>query len=225
MLTILSAAIAPALALLTFFYLKDRLEPEPLGMVLRTFLYGALLVFPIMFIQYALKAEGVSTHPLVYSFFTIGFMEEFFKWFIFLYTAFQHTEMDSVYDGIIYGVSISLGFATVENVLYLFAHGVDYAFTRALFPVSSHALFGVLMGYYLGRAKFGSRHPRLRVFGAMLVPFLLHGLYDYILLAVTFNWVYVQAPFMIILWIIGLRKVRAAIRHPIEQIQMKESGS
>ncbi len=218
MLTILSAAIAPALALLTFFYLKDRLEPEPLSMVLRTFLYGALLVFPIMFIQYAMKAEGMSTNSIFYSFFTVGFMEEFFKWFIFLYTAFRHTEMDSVYDGIIYGVSISLGFATVENVLYLFAHGVDYAFTRALFPVSSHALFGVLMGYYLGRAKFGSYHPRLRIFAAMLIPFLLHGLYDYILVIVTFNWIYILVPFMIILWIIGLRKVRSAIQHPIEQI-------
>jgi protease PrsW len=219
MLTILSAAIAPALALLTFFYLKDRLEPEPLSMVLRTFLYGALLVFPIMFIQYALQAEGVGTHPIVYSFFTIGFLEEFFKWFIFLYTAFRHTEMDSVYDGIIYGVSISLGFATVENVLYLFAHGVDYAFTRALFPVSSHALFGVLMGYYLGRAKFGSKHPRLRIAAAMLIPFLLHGFYDYILVVVQFHWIYIQVPFMIILWTIGLRKVRAATNHPIKNIQ------
>ncbi|WP_077308940.1 glutamic-type intramembrane protease PrsW [Terribacillus halophilus] len=219
MLTILSAAIAPALALLTFFYLKDRLEPEPLSMVLRTFLYGALLVFPIMFIQYALQAEGIGTHPIIYSFFTIGFLEEFFKWFIFLYTAFRHTEMDSVYDGIIYGVSISLGFAAVENVLYLFAHGVDYAFTRALFPVSSHALFGVLMGYYLGRAKFGSRHPRLRIIAAMLIPFLLHGFYDYILVVVQFHWIYIQVPFMIILWTIGLRKVRAATNHPIEKIQ------
>ncbi|SNZ10406.1 Membrane proteinase PrsW, cleaves anti-sigma factor RsiW, M82 family [Terribacillus aidingensis] len=219
MLTILSAAIAPALALLTFFYLKDRLEPEPLSMVLRTFLYGALLVFPIMFIQYALQAEGIGTPPIVYSFFTIGFLEEFFKWFIFLYTAFRHTEMDSVYDGIIYGVSISLGFATVENVLYLFAHGVDYAFTRALFPVSSHALFGVLMGYYLGRAKFGSKHPRLRIAAAMLIPFLLHGFYDYILVVVQFHWIYIQVPFMIILWTIGLRKVRAATNHPIENIQ------
>ncbi|MGC7950656.1 PrsW family glutamic-type intramembrane protease, partial [Bacillus sp. II_CA] len=67
---------------------------------------------------------------------------------------YNHVEFDDPYDGILYGASISLGFATIENVLYLLSFGLDTAFMRALLPVSSHALFGVVMGYYYGRAKF-----------------------------------------------------------------------
>ena len=81
-------------------------------------------------------------------------IEEFFKWLILLLAIYRHVEFEDAYDGILYGASVSLGFATVENILYLFTYGTDIAFMRALFPVSSHALFGVVMGYYIGRAKF-----------------------------------------------------------------------
>ena len=63
-------------------------------------------------------------------------------------------EFDEHYDGIVYGAAVSLGFATVENILYLFANGLESALGRAILPVSSHALFGVIMGYYLGKQSF-----------------------------------------------------------------------
>ncbi|CQR46711.1 Protease PrsW [Paraliobacillus sp. PM-2] len=210
MLALLSSGIAPAVALMTFFYLKDRFNTEPILPIVQSFVYGALLVFPIMFIQYAFTTEGIDQDFFISSFILTGFLEEFFKWFIFVYTVYKFTTFNSFYDGIIYGVAISLGFATVENILYLVAHGIEYAFARAFFPVSSHALFGVVMGYYLGKARFNPVKPRLMMFFALLFPFLLHGFYDYILQTSDGNWIYILTPFMILLWLNAIKKVKQA---------------
>ncbi|WP_163969877.1 glutamic-type intramembrane protease PrsW [Oceanobacillus halotolerans] len=209
MFSILSAGIAPTFALMAFFYLKDRFS-EPIGLTLKMFILGALLVFPIMFIQYTFAAEGFSNNAFIYSFLVVALSEEFFKWFIFLYFIYHHTEFDEHYDGIVYAVAISLGFATIENFLYILTNGVEYAFTRALFPVSSHALFGVIMGFYFGKSKVGVQLKKWNLFLAFSLPYVLHGLYDYILLTVTSRWLLLLIPFMIALWLLGLRSVKVA---------------
>ncbi|PAV29517.1 PrsW family intramembrane metalloprotease [Virgibacillus profundi] len=209
MFSILSVGIAPAFALMSFFYLKDRYT-EPLPLIIRTFLFGTILVFPIMFIQYAFSVEGLSNNNFVDSFLLIALTEEFFKWFIFLYAIYHHSEFDAHYDGIVYAVAISLGFATVENVLYLFTNGIEYAFSRALFPVSSHALFAVIMGYYFGKAKTSKSHKKRNIALAFILPYLLHGTYNYILKTVTSNWLFLLIPFMIALWVFALHRVKAA---------------
>lgn len=214
MLAILSAGIAPVFALLSYFYLKDRFS-EPFSLVVKTFISGAALVFPIMFIQYALHAENFSDSNFIQSFLLIGLSEEFFKWFIFIYVIYNHTEFDAHYDGIIYAVSISLGFATVENILYLITNGIEYAFSRALFPVSSHALFGVIMGYYFGKAKVNKNYKKWNVTLAFILPFLLHGSYNFILKTVTSDWLVLLTPFMIILWVVCLNRMKSA-NNPIQ---------
>lgn len=220
MLAILSAGIAPTFALMSFIYLKDRFT-EPFSLILKTFILGALLVFPIMFIQYALTIENVSGNNFIQSFLEVGFIEEFFKWFIFMYVIYHHTEFDAHYDGIVYAVSISLGFATVENFLYLLTNGIEYAFTRALFPVSSHALFGVIMGYHFGKAKVNSSYKKWNIALALVLPFILHSSYNYILKSITSNWLTLLIPFMIVLWIIGLRRVKAANQSTMEDMVQK----
>ncbi|MBA4537344.1 intramembrane metalloprotease PrsW [Bacillus aquiflavi] len=209
MLVILSAGIAPGLALLSYFYLKDEYDSEPVLMVFKTFLFGALLVFPIMFIQYVLEVEGYTYISFVDAFLSSSLLEEFFKWFILIYTIYHHVSFDEPYDGIVYGASVSLGFATVESILYLIAHGLEHAIGRALLPVSSHALFGVIMGYYLGKGKFSPSLKRKWLTYSFIIPFLFHGMYDYILLTQK-NWLVYMVPFMIFLWWMGLRKVKKA---------------
>ena len=210
MLVILSAGIAPGLALLSYFYLRDQYEAEPVTLVFKTFMYGALITFPIMFLQYVLEVEGIIDSNWSTAFISSGFLEEFFKWFILMFAIFQHVDFNEPYDGIVYGASVSLGFATVENILYLIANGVEHAFGRAILPVSSHALFGVIMGYYLGKAKFSSSEERHKwLFLAISVPILLHGTYNYIFLAEK-NWIYFMVPFMFFLWWLGLKKVKSA---------------
>lgn len=208
MLTIISAGIAPGVALLSYFYLKDEYETEPLSLVLRTFLFGAILVFPIMFIQHVFDAEGIVTTKFARAFFASGLLEEFVKWFVVYFFIFDHQEFDEPYDGIVYSASVSLGFATIENILYLLANGVEVAVTRAVLPVSSHALFAVMMGFYLGKAKFHGRKRRYLCFSFFL-PFFLHGMYDFILLTQE-KWGYYMLPFMLFLWWLALRKVKQA---------------
>src|SRR5690606_27848655 len=105
-----------------------------------------------MFIQFVLQVKGLMIYGCLYALFSESIMEEFFKWFILFIAIYKHADFDEPYDGIVYGTSISLGFATVENILFLTANGIEFAIGRALLPVSSHAIFGVLMGYYLGKA-------------------------------------------------------------------------
>lgn len=210
MIPILSAGIAPGLALLVFFYLRDRYETEPISMVAKAFLYGIVVTFPVMFFQYVLMEEKVVDEGFIQVFCAIAIPEEFMKWFILYFLIYSHTHFDEPYDGIVYATSVSLGFATAENVLYLIAHGVEYAFVRALLPVSSHALFGAIMGYYISRAKFGDRRLEKKMLAlAFFVPFLLHGLFDYILV-IESTWIYYMVPFMLFLWWFAMQKVKKA---------------
>ena len=209
MLGILSAGIAPGLALLCYFYLKDQFGVEPISLVIRTFFFGALLVFPIMFIQYVLDTERIISSGIGDAFISTSLIEEFFKWSLVYYMAYLHCHFDEPYDGIVYGSSVSLGFATTENILYLIGNGLEFAIGRALLPVSSHAMFGVIMGYYLGKAKFSSKDKRKWLLLSFFIPFLLHGIYDYILYLQS-TWIYVMLPFMVFLWWLGLRKVKKA---------------
>ena len=209
MLNIVTAGVAPGLALLIYFYLKDQYNTEPISVVLKAFIYGALIVIPVMFLQYVLDAEGILMANWADAFLAKGLIEELLKWGIFLLLIYGHVEFDEPYDGIVYGVAISLGFATFENILYLFTNGVEYAWGRAIFPVSSHGLFGVIMGFYFGKAKF-SKEKRLKYMAvALIIPFLLHGLFNYILM-MEVNWYVYLIPFMFFLWGLGLWKVKKA---------------
>lgn len=218
MFILLSAAIAPALALLCYFYLRNQMSTEPRKTLVQSFIFGALLTFPIMFIQYVLEEEGVFINGFFSTVIFSSAIEEFFKWLVILVLIFKHIEFDDPYDGVLYGVATSLGFATVENILFLLTFGIDTAFVRALLPVSSHALFGVVMGYYYGKSKFANDDNSTQYLVlAFIGPFILHFIYNSIL---TFDgyFVYLIAPFMLFLWWLALKKVKLAHEHLIQHL-------
>ncbi|MDT8860040.1 glutamic-type intramembrane protease PrsW [Alkalihalobacillus sp. MEB130] len=210
MFALVTAAVAPGMALLSYFYLRNHYSTNAVSLVFRTFLIGVLLVFPVMVLQYAFTAEGYLTHPVAKAFILYGFVEEFFKWLLLWLFAYQHATFARRYDGIVYGVSLSLGFATLENVIYLIANGLETAFGRALLPVSSHALYGVIMGYYMGRAKVEVEKRRQHLTMSLLLPILLHGVYDFILLFFGMYFLIGLIPFMFFLWWVALKKVKRA---------------
>ncbi|WLR46729.1 glutamic-type intramembrane protease PrsW [Halobacillus litoralis] len=212
-MAILTAAISPAVAIMTFIYLSKRIELEPLPLIIRMFIIGVIMVFPIMFIQYAFETENVFHSSFLKSFFLAGLLEEFFKWFFLLFVAYRHSDFDHHYDGIIYGVAISLGFATIENIIYIFQNGIEIAILRAVFPVSSHALFGIIMGFYMGKAKFRTKRSNWCLALGLAIPVGLHVMYDYIITVKEMTWMYWITPFMIILWLIGFRKIKIANQH------------
>lgn len=220
-LPIFLAAIAPGLSLLAYFYLKDRYQVEPIRLVMKMFLYGALLVFPVMVLQSELIKELGKGSDFTFSFFMTAGLEEYFKWFLLYHLIYRHAEFDEPYDGIVYAVAISLGYATLENVFYAFLNASSFSalLMRALLPVSGHALFGVVMGYYLGRAKFTPGKAQAFLWLSLLLPIIWHGLFDYILLTARTYWVWIMIPFMTYLWIRALWKVdQANSRSPFRVI-------
>lgn len=210
MIILLTAAIAPSLALFSYFYLRDQFSQEPSKLLFQSFIYGAVLTFPILFLQYVFQEEEVFSNILSTNVLFPSIIEEFFKWLVLLIAIFRHVDFEDPYDGILYGASVSLGFATIENILFLFEYGTDVAFIRALLPVSSHALFGVVMGFYLGKAKFSQDgEERQWLFLALFIPILLHIVYNATLFFNN-NLLAGAAPFMLFLWWFGLRKVKQA---------------
>ncbi len=99
------------------------------------------------------------SHPFAKSFFDSFFLaaipEEISKWLVLYWIVWKSREFDEHYDGIIYAVFVSLGFALVENIMYVVNRGMGVALIRAVLSVPGHGSFGVLMGYYFSLAKFG----------------------------------------------------------------------
>jgi len=223
-LSIAAAAAAPGVALLSYVYLKDRYEAEPIAMVARLFLFGLLAVFPVMVVQRGLTM-WLGSDPFVFSFATTAAVEEAAKWLVVAIAVFRHAEFDEPYDGIVYATAASLGFATMENLLYALSEpfSVSALMVRALLPVSGHALFGVVMGYYFGRAKFDATARGRALAYSILFPTFYHGLFDYALLKSSTHWGWVMVPLMAYLWARGLHKMkRANHRSPLRMIRREE---
>ncbi len=224
MLSILMAAVAPGISLLAYFYLKDRYETEPIKLVMKMFLLGVILVLPSLALSRELVQE-LGDGNFVVAFFFSGGLEEFLKWFVLYHLIYRHQSFDEPYDGIVYAVAVSLGFATLENIFYAFSSTTTFStlLLRALLPVSGHALFGVIMGYYLGKAKFEQAKAKRYLWGSLLLPIVWHGLFDYILLVSKSYWTWIMVPFMILLWLRTLWKVeRANSRSPLRIVHREE---
>ena len=151
-------AILPVIFLLSYINKKD-LEKEPRGLLFRVFVFGAISTLPICLVELVLgKFFPVDNLPtfggtFVTVFITISLIEEFGKWIVSYLNVYRRKEFNHSYDGIVYCVFASLGFAAVENILYVLGSGFSTGIMRALLAVPGHACDGVLMGYYLSMAK------------------------------------------------------------------------
>ena len=184
MFWLLVISFVPGLLWVYFFYRKDKYDPEPIGLVLKTFLYGIIAVFPAVLFEKPFA--GLIAKPpnlvtlLLLTIFVIGLVEEVMKYLVVRYTVYKSNEFDEVVDGIIYMVSAGLGFAAFENLLYSSVLGFKVGLMRAFITSLVHASFSGIVGYYLGRAKLESK-PNLVYFGLVQVV-ILHGLYDFLVM-------------------------------------------
>jgi len=223
----IALGMAPSLFLLVFFYLKDRFEPEPRGHVALAFAKGALAIVPAWLAARAIEsgvgrvwlALGGVWARLFEAAVMAGAVEEGAKWIIFLALIYWWEEFDEPLDGVVYGVALALGFATVENVLCVVRDGLGIGLLRAVFAVPAHALFGAAMGFYMGRAKLGrGRHGKptraqrnVYLALAFVVPLGFHTAYDFALVELRGWWIYaVVAALSIALWVFVLRRVHTA---------------
>lgn len=211
MFAVISAAFAPGLAILSYIYLRDKYEPEPLKLIFKMFLLGSLLVFPAYVFERVFQ-EGLSHLSWYNGILTIAAIEEFLKWFVLYFMLYKHIEFNEIYDGIVYAVSVSIGFASIENLGYLIFNSFEPAviLLRAFLPVSSHALFAILMGFFLGKAKFSARNQHRYLIISLIIPIIFHSIYNFILSQQFTNWIYLMIPFILFLWVYSLYKIRLA---------------
>ncbi|EGB15202.1 hypothetical protein DND132_1996 [Pseudodesulfovibrio mercurii] len=178
-------AVVPSAVLLWLFVSSDK-YPEPAGALVSSFLLGVLIVLGIylLFPFLSLVASGLpADNPYIvgasHAFLMAALPEEALKFIVLRRYCVNHPAFDEPMDGIVYGVTVSLGFATAENLLYVLDGGLHVAVGRAFLAVPCHALVGAVMGYHVGQAAF-SRGERSGLYvKALLLSILFHGLYDF----------------------------------------------
>lgn len=218
------ASLAPVFIILFYVYFRDKYDREPLGLLAKAVLAGMLLVIPVIFVERLLvavmpsfgKVAGAAYHAFVVA----GTTEELFKFLALYLLVWRNPNFNEKFDGIVYAVFVSLGFAAVENVMYVMDGGYQTAVVRAITAVPAHALFGITMGYYLGIARMYAEIRTEHLRKAILVPILLHGIYDFILM-VEVGWLLALfIPYVIYLYVVGARKMKilsdSSIFKPLE---------
>lgn len=225
-LALLALAVGPAVAIITFFYTKDKHDREPIGILVVSFLTGCFSVVPAIILETLLPGlvpggNGTSIISVaIYTFIIVAGSEEFCKYIFLRYYAYKKSSFNEPYDGIIYAVMVSMGFATIENLMYVFgAENLGAAWgtagMRAVTAVPAHATFAAIMGYYVGLAKFNRKNERSLLLQGFLGAVILHGFYDFFLFQNLTAGLYIGALVSLIIGIrFTLRSIRLHKQHP-----------
>lgn len=184
---LLALAIAPGIAICIFIYLKDKYNKEPLGLLVMSFILGMLTIIPAIILE---KKFGLSIDSLggaslssvaLFAYGVVALSEEGCKFLVLRFYCYPKKAFDDPFDGIIYSVVVSMGFATLENIGYVLEHGIGTGITRMFLSVPAHATFGVLMGYHVGLAKFYPARRSWYLLLGILWPVVFHGTFDFFL--------------------------------------------
>lgn len=222
MLILILVSILPVFILGSYIYKKDK-NREPIKLLVKLFIGGIISAF----LTLRLSSIAVGIFPLlgsetselnlfelfIYVFIGIALIEEFCKWIMVYSISYMDKHFDEMYDIIVYSVFVSLGFACFENLLYVIPGGLSVGIKRAILSVPGHAWYGVFMGYYLALAKASSINKRndlkkKNIIYSILVPTIMHGIYDYCVFSGMDILVLVFYVFVIILYIIAIKKVK-----------------
>ncbi|WP_339753199.1 PrsW family glutamic-type intramembrane protease [uncultured Winogradskyella sp.] len=217
-------AVAPVMAIILYIYVQDKYDKEPKGLLVLNFLFGSIVSIIIVSVLYLFTGrllpitnEFSIWQQFIQAFFVVALAEEFSKYVIVKYFAQPRKAFNEPYDGIMYAVMVSMGFACTENILYVLESGYETAILRAFTAVPAHATFGILMGYYMGKAKFAKNRFRLNMAGLFLAV-LFHGAYDFFLFIGFIPGISAGAFISLILGVILSRK---AIRRHQENSNFK----
>lgn len=191
---LLALAIAPGIAICLFIYYKDKHNREPVWLMLLSFIMGVVSIAPALVIQLTLTkpvnrlmGEGI-LYTGVFSYLIVALSEEGSKFLGLRLVPFRRKAFDDPFDGILYAVMVSMGFATLENIGYVFEHGFGTGILRMFLSVPAHATFGVLMGYHIGLAKFDPENRKRHLLLAIFWPVFFHGTFDFFLFLPKNGW-------------------------------------
>ncbi len=224
MFSILFTALLPVVILAVIIYRQDKAAPEPIGMLLLGFLYGVFSLVLSLGISLPLGELGVYTDStqsvwdgIRKAFFGAAIPEELAKLYMLWLFLRKNKHFDEKLDGIVYAVCITLGFAAVENFLYLWQDEdwLAVGIARAIYAVPGHCCDGILMGYYYSLVKFSTHHRMKNMILLFTVPILAHGIYDALLMIVPHVSEYVSgfvvsafAVFCYLLWKYCYRQIQ-----------------
>lgn len=207
---LLALALAPGAAISLYIYLKDKHEREPLSLLLISFFYGVLSVFVTLLISIPLEIiiiDKLSAAELFAdAFFKVALVEEFSKFIFIRFILFRNKNFNEPFDGIVYTAMVGMGFATLENILYVYQFGIPTGIMRMFTAVPAHACFAILMGYFIGLAKFTHRKKLYYSLLALISATVFHGLYDYFLFITFVPGIWIGAVVSLIAGIILSRK-------------------
>lgn len=229
------AALLPALVLGIFIYKKDKADKEPLSLLITLLVSGVVICTPVISVGTAIQDllqsifdRNSLTYLFLKAFVEVAFVEEGFKWLALIIVTKDNKNFNSVFDGMIYAIFVSLGFAGYENILYVLDGGIEVALIRAFTAVPGHVFDAVFMGYYFswyhinktasqcekrlmeigGITKDTSRFTYKKELAlSLLIPVLAHGFYDFCCFVGTLDLVIIFYGFVIFLYVFCFRRV------------------
>ena len=222
---LLFLAVLPSIVLATYIYRKDKIEKEPAPLLWSLFFMGALTIVSAIVIGALgdfLFEDIADPNSLAWlaidNFLLTALVEEGGKYFVLKKRTWKSPEFNYAFDAVVYAVVVSLGFATLENILYVMDSDLETAIMRALLSVPGHAIDGVFMGCFYGMAKrhdvAGNKRGRKKnLRRALWVPTLIHGFYDFCLSVEddgTFIMIFFAFEIIVTVW--AFRKVRKLSR-------------
>lgn len=189
---LLLVSILPPIVLMGIIYACDRVEKEPIWFVALIYFLGMISTIPILIVELVgdgmlslftpLIGDGFIYKTIEY-FFIVAATEEFFKFAVVRLIVWYNKAFNYRFDAIVYCVASSLGFALVENVMYVLGNGLGTGIMRAILSVPGHCSFAVFMGFLLGHAKYAAKRKKMGLsvclqLLAFMIPVGIHGLYD-----------------------------------------------
>lgn len=219
------AAIAPAIVLLVMVYRKDKVEPEPIGLIFSLIGFGILAALVSIILEtIAQKLLPVFIKPdnpyytIFFAFLAVAVIEEGTKFFFLHKRTWRDWNFNYSFDGIVYAVSVSLGFAAFENVGYVFNYGLTVAPTRAVLAIPGHMSFAIFMGLFYGKAKSAYDEGRdgLCLFYnilAYVTAVFCHGVYDSCAMIGTEESQVVFLIFVVAMFIVAFSTIQIESKH------------
>jgi RsiW-degrading membrane proteinase PrsW (M82 family) len=212
-LVLIGLAYAPGAFWLWYFYSKD-LEPEPLHVIRNCFLAGMAAIIPAIIVEQFFKFSGMAFVSVIVA----PIVEESLKFGACFWVAYRGKDFDEPMDGIICAVAVALGFASLENIFYLYEAyqqglGTLHSVTilRAFFSVPGHALFSIMWGYALGRAKFSDHHTGNQlIFTGLGMAIAAHAVFNFMAFFAPF-WGLGMLIFIPVVWGLANRKIAEAV--------------
>lgn len=215
---LLFLALIPGIIIIIYIFRKDKVEHEPWSLIFKLVAFGAISCIPAVFLETGFNAlnpgfeQGSIGFAFYEAFLVAALCEEFCKYMLLRLGSWRSPHFDYRFDGIVYGVSVAVGFALLENVMYVMDGGLYTALMRGVMAVPLHAFCGVFMGISYGAAKkysiMGQRGKASKAtIRALLIPMIIHGIYDCLAFMENSASTIILLAFVVFMYIISVKYI------------------